>query len=473
MTVIGTGPHRRIGTAVRLGALHAAVLAAVLGLAVVGLLRAFQAQSTAATTRQLVAEMHAFAQASARRPTNQPMQDFAEHYLRTEVLPEGEVLVVTLTGRSILGSAGSSYLLRTSEVQAWARRPPTSGQRLTLGPDDNSTLVAAAPLRVGTRTIGTLVAAADQSQTRADSARARNLAIGEALLALVAGTAAGYLLLRRLLRRIGRITATADELGQGRLDRRLGDQGTDDEVGELAATFDRMADRVSAAMEAQRRLLSDVSHQLRTPLTVARGHLEVLERSGGDDPAEVRETVEVVIDEIDHMRALVERLLMLGRALEPDFLDRAPVDLRTFCLDLLAAVRVLAPRDWQLSAVPDVVVDVDEAKLRGALLNLVDNAVHATTDEDTIALAVAVDCADLRVSVEDSGPGIPPERRDEALERFARPGAADSVGSGLGLAIVRAVAEAHGGSLALTDSRLGGLRCTMVLPHTVWQPDEE
>ncbi len=156
----------------------------------------------------------------------------------------------------------------------------------------------------------------------------------------------------------------------------------------LAATFDQMADRVAAAMEAQRRLLSDVSHQLRTPLTVARGHLEVLGRGPAPDPAEVRETVDLVVDEIDHMRALVERLLLLGRALEPDFLDQIPVDLRTFCLDLFAAARVLAPRDWQLSEVPDVVVDVDEAKLRGALLNLIDNAVRATADGDTVALSV-------------------------------------------------------------------------------------
>jgi signal transduction histidine kinase len=458
---------RRIGTAARLGALQALVLAAVLSLAVIGLVRAFQAQATASTTRQVVAEMQAFSAAAAQRPATESLRSFTERYLRTAVLPEGEALVVTLADRSILGSAGSAALLQDPQVQAWAQQPPSGGTRVRSEVGDHATLLVAAPLRTATRTTGTIVVAADLTQTTTDTDRARNLAVGEALLALVAGTAGGYLLLRRLLRRIGGITATAAELGQGRLDRRLGDQGTDDEVAMLAATFDQMADRVSAAMEAQRRLLSDVSHQLRTPLTVARGHLEVLGRSGAADPAEVQTTVEVVIDELDHMRALVEHLLLLGRALEPDFLDRVPVDLRTFCLDLFSSARVLADRDWQLSSVPDVVVDVDEPKLRGAVLNLIDNAVRATATGDTIALSVLVEGRTLRIGVDDSGPGIPPDVRAQVVERFARPGAADSEGSGLGLAIVTAVAQAHGGSFALTDSVLGGLRCTMVLPDCV------
>ncbi len=142
----------------------------------------------------------------------------------------------------------------------------------------------------------------------------------------------------------GRITTTAASIEEGDLDRRLGDQGTDDEVGQLAATFDSMLDRLQAAMTVQRRLLSDVSHQLRTPLTVARGHLEVLARQTEWSMGEVRDTVGVVVDELDHMGALVERLLMLGRALEPDFLQLEPLDLRTFLSDLFDSARVLADR---------------------------------------------------------------------------------------------------------------------------------
>jgi signal transduction histidine kinase len=165
------------------------------------------------------------------------------------------------------------------------------------------------------------------------------------------------------------------------------------------------------------------------------------------------------------MRALVERLLMLGRAMEPDFLQLEPVDLRSFCADLIDSARVLADRRWLLPDVPDVVVDVDAAKLRGALLNLLDNAVRVTNPGDVIALVARTGAgSDVTLAVEDSGPGIPPERRAAALERFARPGAADSEGSGLGLAIVRAVAEAHGGAVAIEDSAYGGCRVALRLP---------
>ena len=125
---------------------------------------------------------------------------------------------------------------------------------------------------------------------------------------------------------------------------------------------------------------------------------------------------------------------------------------------------MLAPREWALSTVPDVVVEVDEAKLRGALLNLVDNAVHATTDGDTIELLA--DCTDQGVvlAVEDSGPGIPPEQREAVLQRFARPGAADSQGSGLGLAISRELARLMGGDVTVKSEPGVGSTFTLTLP---------
>jgi len=224
---------------------------------------------------------------------------------------------------------------------------------------------------------------------------------------------------------------------------------------------------MNVAMTAQRRLLSDVSHQLRTPLTVARGHLEVLERTGGLVHEEsTHATVTLVVDELDHMRALVERLLLLGRAMEPDFVNVEPVDVRAFVADIYDAACVLAPRHWSLAPIPDVVVHVDSAKLRGALLNLVDNAVRATTPDDAIQFDTSVDPAtgSVTFAVEDSGPGIPSAQRAAVLARFARPGERGEDGSGLGLAIVKAVAEAHKGGVEVGASGLGGARVAMFLP---------
>jgi signal transduction histidine kinase len=469
VTPSGTGRWRllrRPGTAARLAAFHAVLLSAVLAVVVVETERGFAAHSLADTQRNLAAQMASFTSAAKLRPASEDLHAFSVSYLRTQVLPGGEAVVISLPGAGRLGSAGSAALLHSPAVLAMVAEPPgrSVSRRARIGATDTALL--ASPIEAGNVRAGTFVAAASLAQLHADERRVLFLAAGEAAIALFAGVAGAYLLLRRLLRTVGRITTTAAAIGAGEVDQRLGDQGTDDEVGQLAVTFDSMLDRLSLAMGAQRRLLSDISHQLRTPLTVARGHLEVLNRSSVEDWREVSDTVTLVVDELDHMRALVERLLLLGRSLEPDFLERGHIDLRSFLADLMEAARVLAPRRWSMPPVPDLVVHADPAKLRGALLNLIDNAVKATGQLDAIELAAVVRPGDgaLVVSVDDSGLGIPADQRAAVLARFSRLGPIDKNGSGLGLAIVKAVAEAHGGQFELGSAELGGLRAAIILP---------
>jgi signal transduction histidine kinase len=456
--------RRRLGLATRLAAFLALLLALILSATAFETQRAFASRSLDSVTRDSVSELASYQRALAgTTPTRVGPSTVA--YLRSRVLPQGEVVMVALPDGRRFGSAGSAALLRDPAVRTVLARPPssTTSTRTTL--DGVDTLFLAAPIRDGSRTLGTLVVATDLTRLEADQHRVLVLVGAEALVALVGAVAGAYLLLRRLLRTVGRITTTAASIEDGDLDRRLGDQGTDDEMGQLAATFDSMLDRLQAAMVVQRRLLSDVSHQLRTPMTVARGHLEVLARQPTADLTEVRETVAVVVEELDHMRALVERLLMLGRALEPDFLQVEALDLRTFLSDLFDAARVLADRRWTLAPVPDLVLEVDVAKVRGALLNLIDNAVGATAPGDAVTLrAERTGDGSVVLAVEDSGPGIPPDQVAGVLARFGRLGSADREGSGLGLAIVTAVAEAHGGAFELGRSSLGGCRAAIVVP---------
>jgi signal transduction histidine kinase len=463
----GATRRRRFGSASRLAAFLAILLAVILSVTAYETGRAFANQSVASTTRSLVSEVDSFSR-STDGTTPGMLESATVDYLQGRVLVQGESLIVGLPSGRRFGSSGSAPLLATSDVRRLLATPParTTSYRRTL--DGSDTLLLVSPIHQGGATVGTLIVASDLSQLHADQKRVIELGAGEALVALVAAVAGAYLLLRRLLRTVGSITDTAASIESGDLDRRLGDQGTDDEVGKLAATFDSMLDRLQAAMVVQRRLLSDVSHQLRTPLTVARGHLEVLARQPHADMAEVRDTVAVVVDELDHMRSLVERLLLLGRALEPDFLEVERLDLRTFLSDLTDSARVLAPRHWALAPVPDVVLEVDVAKLRGALLNLVDNAVGATTPDDAVEVRAVRSPLDgsIVLSVEDSGPGIPDAQLPTVLARFGRLGSADRQGSGLGLAIVTAVAEAHGGTFALGRSELGGCRAAITLPRT-------
>jgi signal transduction histidine kinase len=454
----------RVGSATRLAGFLAILLAAVLTISAFETVRVFDTQSLASTERNLSVELNSLKAALSHRGT-QNVATTTVDYLQGRVLPQGEVVMVGLESGPRYGSSDSAWLLRSDAVHDLLTHPPSATTTVHTQLSGIDTAYVVSPILEGSRVLGSAIVAENLAYQHSDETKMLTLVVGEALVALVGAVAGAYFLLRRLLRTVGRITTTASAIEEGDLERRLGDQGTDDEVGQLAVTFDSMLDRLDASMTVQRRLLSDVSHQLRTPLTVAKGHLEVLARQEHPNLDDVHETIGVVVDELDHMSSLVERLLLLGRALEPDFLQVERLDLRTFLSDLFDSARVLADRRWELSDVPDLVLEVDVAKLRGAVLNLIDNAIRATGDADTIAITVVRNGSGAVVlAVEDSGPGIPREQRSCVMERFGRMGAADREGSGLGLAIVTAVAEAHGGVFSLERSELGGCRAAISLP---------
>ncbi|MDQ1486511.1 MAG: hypothetical protein QOJ62_2204 [Actinomycetota bacterium] len=468
--------RRRVGTAARLAAFHALVLIVVLGAVVVVLVRQFAASYQTLGARALASELRAYVAAASTPRTSGDLQSFTVGYLQARALPAGTVLIVGLPGSHIIATPGAATLLKDPRVTGWLDTAPATTFSKATHIRGSLTELLVAPLVVNGQRTGTFLAATDLAADEGQRSRVLALSLAEAGIALLAGVASAYLLLRRLLRTVGRITKAAEQIGSGALDQRLGDQGIDDEVGQLATTFDSMLERIDTAMTTQRRLLSDVSHQLRTPLTVARGHLEVLQHTGEiADPYAVNETVSLVLDELDHMRSLVERLLLLGRSMEPDFLSPDLIDARSFFADLHAACQVLAVRSWKITAIPDAVLCADAAKLRGALLNLIDNAVRVTGPTDTIEISCVLDLRahTFVLAVEDSGPGIPAAQREAVLARFARPGARDQDGSGLGLAIVRAVAEAHGGRVTVEESRLGGARIAMVLPSELVRAVEE
>lgn len=462
-------PRRRLSTAVRLAALHALVFAVVLGVVTVALVSSFSTSYESVAASSLGAELRQFASTAAQRPVGQSLETFSYRYLQTHALASGDAVLVALKKGGRVETAGGLALERSPIVIAAISHPTTTSSVRPTTISGHPVELATVPIFDGRTFVGTVIASADLTPFAAERSRVLALSFAEAAIALVAGAASSYILLRQLLRTVGRITVTADELGRSSLDKRLGDQGSDDEVGDLARTFDEMLDRIESALKGQRRLLADVSHQLRTPLTVARGHLEVLGLTGTKDPEAVKETIGLVVDEIAHMGAVVERLLMLGHAMDPDFLETHPVDLRALVGDCFAAAQALEPRNYSLGPVPDIVVAIDDAKVRGAILNLVANAVRATTVDDEIRLSVLINVVhqEIEIIVEDSGPGIPVHARELALERFARPGARNTEGSGLGLAIVRAVAEAHGGRVFIDQSTLGGARVTMMFPTSL------
>ncbi len=466
----GGARRLRVGTAVRLAALHALVIATVLGIVVVQFTQVFASQYRTTITHDLTENLKSFSTDASARPRTQSLGAFSRSFLASHGDIAGDLIIISIPSQRLtVGSGGSERLAALPQIAALLRRPPaaTSFSQVSLAgrPEE----VLATPIVEAGRTLGTFVTSSSLASYERTRARVLQLAIGEGLIALIAAVISAYMLLRRLLGSVERLTRTARDIGlSGQLDVRLDERPMNDEVGQMAATFDAMIDKIDSSMSVQRQLLSDVSHQLRTPLTVMRGHLEVMARGALDDAMDTRATVAIVVAQLDHMGALVDRLLLLGRSLEADFVDLAPVDLRTMIGDIADAARVLAPRRWDFPPVPDVVLTADLDKVRGAVFNLLDNAVRATGPGDTIRLSARVGGPPgetfVDIVVDDSGPGIPLGERETALQRFSRPSATNAEGTGLGLAIVNAVVRAHGGRAIVGDSPLGGCRVTIRLP---------
>ena len=288
-----------------------------------------------------------------------------------------------------------------------------------------------------------------------------------ALLSLLVITAFAAAQSGRLLAPLRTLRETADEITDSDLSRRLPEAGNDD-ITALTRTFNRMLDRLEAAFVGQRQFLDDAGHELKTPLTVLRGHLELLDVGS---PTEIAETRELLLDELDRMSRLVGELILLAKSDRPDFVTPRPVDLTGLTVDTLAKARGLGDRVWTLDETASVTVPLDEQRLTQALLQLCDNAVKHTGPGDVVALGSSYDGATARLWVRDTGPGVVPEDREQIFERFGRSVVPDhDEGFGLGLSIVRAIAHAHGGTLSLEDEQPHGARFVITLPIPVLEP---
>ncbi len=222
---------------------------------------------------------------------------------------------------------------------------------------------------------------------------------------------------------------------------------------EALLVTERLAEERASLLEQQERFLHDASHELRTPVTIARGHLEVLSRLDGNSPE-----IEVALDELERIERIVDRLLLLAKADRADFLVFAVVDLEPFLEDVFMRWSEVAPRVWRLGAIADQSVVADPEALREALDALLENAVKYTEPSESIELRARTTPEGMAIEVADGGRGIPADALDRIFDRFARGDDGRTRaqgGAGLGLAIVDAIARAHGGSCTLRSSGSG------------------
>jgi signal transduction histidine kinase len=240
-------------------------------------------------------------------------------------------------------------------------------------------------------------------------------AVRLAAIVLLIACALAWLLAGRILSPLQELGDTARSITDTDLTRRIPVSG-DDELADLARTFNAMLDRLESAFASQRAFVSDASHELRTPITIVRGHLELL----GDDPEERRATIALVTDELDRMSRFVHDLLLLAKAGRNDFLDVGELELGALTDELLDKAVALAPRRWQLEARGEALLRADRQRLTQAVIGLAQNAVQHTFENDPIWIGSAVDGDEALLRVRDAGPGIPLADQERIFERFAR-----------------------------------------------------
>jgi signal transduction histidine kinase len=291
------------------------------------------------------------------------------------------------------------------------------------------------------------------------------------IVVLILALLASYLAGARVSAPLRRMAQVATRVDAGDLDPRMEiSQGRVDEVKVLAEAFNRMLDRLSEAFAGQREFVADASHELRTPLTVISGQLEVLAAQENPSSAEVTRVERLVRAEITRISRLVDDLLVLAQAERTDFLRVETIDLRRFVTDLWDGVSLTADRCFELGTMVDGSLRADPDRLAQALRNLARNAIEQTAEHDGLVRLDVQPLAPDRVSfvVSDDGPGIPAHERERVFERFHRTDSGRgraTGGAGLGLAIVRAIAEAHKGTVRVREPRDGrGASVELVLP---------
>ncbi|MEV4678386.1 HAMP domain-containing sensor histidine kinase [Actinomadura sp. NPDC049382] len=376
----------------------------------------------------------------------------------------------------VRGDAVEPVPLTAADRRALAALPPGGrGRSLSLSAleeyrvaavrgDDGDVLVTGLPLHPAEETLHRLVLV--------------EAAVFAAVLAAAGIAAAAWV--RLALRPLRRVAATASRVtelplasGEVAMPERVPDTDPRTEVGQVGAALNRMLGHVETALarrhaseERLRRFAADASHELRTPVAAIRGHAELALRTSEPVPADVRHALGRIEAESVRMSELVDDLLLLARLDAGRPLEARPVDLTRLVLDATADARAAGPdHRWEL-VLPEepVTVTGDDRRLHQLIANLLANARTHTPPGTHVTVRLAVRGESVVLDVEDDGPGIPSDLRDEIFDRFVRadPGRARTAGgTGLGLAIVQAVAVAHGGRAELADAGHTVFRVTL------------
>jgi two-component system, OmpR family, sensor kinase len=472
LTVPRLGRHRYGSMRVRIVLWHVLLLAVVLASAIVTMRVVLLVRMDERIDREFqqeTAELRSLAGSTdlvTGRPFSQDAERLLSEFMDRNVPVRNEVFLTYVDGTPhrqrpdelhAQFDSDAAFTARLAEIEDVERGEVEDPQVGTIA-------FQAVPLRVDGQTRGVFVSAWLRD-LEADEIDEVVLAAGVlGALALVVASAIVWSVTGRVLRPARAVASTARSITETGLGRRIDVQGND-EIAEIAETFNGMLDRLEVAFAAQRNFVNDASHELRTPITIIRGNLELLDIGDTEDR---RVAIEVIADELDRMHRMVEDLLLLAKAQRPDFLRYDRVELHELTSEVFHKATALAPRRWVLGNVADGELVGDRQRLTQALVQLAQNAVQHTQEGDRIALGSDLRDGEAHLWVADSGPGVDPDVAHRIFERFARADApGHHEGAGLGLAIVRAISEAHGGRVQVSESADTGATFTLTVPAEI------
>jgi heavy metal sensor kinase len=374
------------------------------------------------------------------------------------VSPGGEILKVLGANRSLPVSPKALAAASSHQGVYETLRDPAHG--------DDRVRLYTTPVLHGGQLVGIVQVA--QGLDRVDDTLERLqilLALSTPLAIVIAGLG-GYALVARALSRVDRITQTARRISAEDLSQRLHLPPTNDEVGRLATTFDTMLTRLDASFQRERQFTADASHELRTPLAAMQVILSaVLEKRRS--PEEYEQALADIAEETDRMRALVEDLLLLARREAAHAVPHEAIDMSLLLCDIVETLSPLAEAkglSLSCTAPPQLTLQGDQDGLIRLFSNLLDNAIKYTDHGEIVVRADRTSDDLLRVTVTDTGCGIPAEHVPHIFERFYRAEASRTRrGAGLGLTIAMDIARAHAGTIQVESLVGAGTTFTILL----------
>lgn len=395
-------------------------------------------------------EFHALM--SSRANSGEPLATSTTALMRAaaaRTVPETNVtLVGLLNGHPSVRSPAVPLADPAADRTAVAGWAATT--RTTIGDGHSAagpTRYLAVPFHVaGDPTKGVFVAVVFTAPDRAAVWQVTRTQITIEALALFVAALLGWAVAGRVLRPVRQTTELARRITETDLAERIPMRGRD-EISNLATTINAMLDRLQASLTAHRDLLADAGHELRTPITIVQGNLDTL---AADNPDDI-ESLAIATEELQRMSRMVDDLLMLARAEQPDFLQCEPVEIGALTRAMASKLDSLGTIRWPVGGIASGWCVIDPQRITQAIAELGANALTHSADSAGLEFATRWVSDDLVLTVADRGPGIPNAKRSRIFDRFARVDHRRTSGTGLGLSIVAAISHAHGGTVSVAD----------------------